>query len=367
MRIAVFSDVHGNAAALAAVLSDMANDSFDQIVCGGDYALFGPRPAEAVDMVRAIPNAITILGNTDGYLQTRDTEILRWTRERLGKERLAWLGSRPFAYRVEGLTVVHASPTDVERVLAMEGDPFGHYRQSTPDEARELLGDEQADLIVHGHIHYPAAGEVDGRRVASVGSVGFPFDGDQRAAYAVLDNKSGSWQIEHRRVAYDHESVIQDIHDKEMPLAEEIARRIEAARALPLPSPLAADMVALKHVIGTIVRLPRSAWKQTPSGKLDVYAMAGDVYEIAELAPLLRSTRYGFGPSAEEIGTGDYSRYAYARFVGEVPLRRTAPLLWDRVTDSDGMRLVGDSGGTVGRVTEAALFDGLHTHGQDVC
>jgi hypothetical protein len=40
----------------------------------------------------------------------------------------------------------------------------------------------------------------DGVELINPGSVGFPFDGDRRAAYALLHD-DGS--VEHRRVAYD--------------------------------------------------------------------------------------------------------------------------------------------------------------------
>ncbi len=42
----------------------------------------------------------------------------------------------------------------------------------------------------------------DGVELVNPGSVGMPFDGDQRAAYALV-REDGS--LEHRRVAYDHE------------------------------------------------------------------------------------------------------------------------------------------------------------------
>lgn len=41
---ALLFDVHGNAAALEAVLDDVAARGIDQIVFGGDYASSGPRP-----------------------------------------------------------------------------------------------------------------------------------------------------------------------------------------------------------------------------------------------------------------------------------------------------------------------------------
>jgi predicted phosphodiesterase len=52
MRIAIVSDVHGNLAALEAVLADLAQTSPDLILHAGDLAHAGSNPAEAVDLER---------------------------------------------------------------------------------------------------------------------------------------------------------------------------------------------------------------------------------------------------------------------------------------------------------------------------
>ena len=51
-RIALLSDIHGNAAALDAALAEVRREAPDIIAVLGDLALNGPRPGEAVDRVR---------------------------------------------------------------------------------------------------------------------------------------------------------------------------------------------------------------------------------------------------------------------------------------------------------------------------
>src|SRR5919205_694622 len=67
MRVAVVSDIHGNLAALEAVVADLERRAPDLVVHGGDLALMGPRPAEVVDRVRELgwPG---VVGNTDELL-----------------------------------------------------------------------------------------------------------------------------------------------------------------------------------------------------------------------------------------------------------------------------------------------------------
>ncbi len=69
MRIAVFSDVHGNLTALRAVLDDINRQpSFDAIVFAGDLCLFGPRPQACVELLRG-QKIQSIVGNTDEWVR----------------------------------------------------------------------------------------------------------------------------------------------------------------------------------------------------------------------------------------------------------------------------------------------------------
>src|SRR3954470_12079626 len=65
--IAVLYDVHGNLAALDAVLEDARDAGADRWVLGGDYALFGAWPAESVARLRELEPAVWIRGNVDRW------------------------------------------------------------------------------------------------------------------------------------------------------------------------------------------------------------------------------------------------------------------------------------------------------------
>ena len=60
--IAVLYDVHGNLAALDAVLEDARAAGARQWVLGGDYVLFGAWPAETVARLRELEPAVWIRG-----------------------------------------------------------------------------------------------------------------------------------------------------------------------------------------------------------------------------------------------------------------------------------------------------------------
>ena len=83
--------------------------------------------------------------------------------------------------------------------------------------------------MVFGHTHLPFAREAgSGTALANPGSVGMPFDGDPRAAYAVLHDDG---RVEHRRVAYDHLSSAAAVRGALGPAGEVPATRLERASA----------------------------------------------------------------------------------------------------------------------------------------
>lgn len=243
--VAVLSDIHGNAAALAATLADLAAQPHEAVVIAGDLVLNGPRPAESLARVRE-RNVPTIVGNTDRFFAPDHSEAgspgVRWVRERLGTDGVAYLLALPFDHRItppdgsspdDDLLIVHASPQDVNTAVITEPNAASASgsRITPEDEAAQLIGGARANLILYAHIHYASSGTVRGQRLASIGAVGFPFDGDQRAAYALVTWDGANWQVAHRRVAYDVQAVIADLRASDAPFADLASRRLETASA----------------------------------------------------------------------------------------------------------------------------------------
>jgi calcineurin-like phosphoesterase family protein len=92
---------------------------------------------------------------------------------------------------------------------AWHGSPVSDVRSFTPepgDDEEELLAGVTERQLIFGHTHLPfrrrsTAGDVE---LVNPGSVGMPFDGDHRAAYALLAEDGTLTQ---RRLAYDHAAV----------------------------------------------------------------------------------------------------------------------------------------------------------------
>ena len=69
MRIAVLSDIHANVLALEAVYSDIKKQNIDLTVFLGDLVMTGPRPNEALTLLKEINPFIWLQGNTDNWLE----------------------------------------------------------------------------------------------------------------------------------------------------------------------------------------------------------------------------------------------------------------------------------------------------------
>lgn len=244
MRIAIFSDVHGNRHALQAVLDDIdAQAPFDDIFHAGDLVFGAAYPFECLEMVRErdIPG---VYGNMDlflwqppdeppprsdqaesshwqGFLDCRD-----WHLARIGDDGLAYLKTMPFSRTCStgDLLIFHANPHDTTGVLfppeEVQRRIMGEIEQ-TDAQALALLESVTAPTVAFGHIHIPNVRRVGDFTLVNVASVSRPFDGDWRAKYAILEHEDdGTWTVEHRRLEYDIEAARRAIREAGMPLAD---------------------------------------------------------------------------------------------------------------------------------------------------
>ena len=234
--IIVLSDVHGNFEALRAAWEDIQLRPFDALYFLGDAAAFGPQPDECVTMLRdTIQPTASIAGNTDRYLVSKswesgdaDPEVqksLSWTHDRLSAASKKWLSKLPASANenIAGCAVelVHGAPGDDER-------PVGPGM--APDELDKLFAKHDAGVTFCGHTHVPWRGRVGEREIMNAGSIGLPFDGDERASYLRLQIVDGLVRdYECRRVRYQTETVIAQLEEAAAPWRETLTRRIRFA------------------------------------------------------------------------------------------------------------------------------------------
>ena len=221
--IALIYDVHGNLPALEAVLADAEGAGARGYVLGGDYALFGAWPRETVERLRALPGAEWLRGNGERWTAAPAEApgpvqgAIAACRELLGEDLVADMAELPETLPGEATLFCHGSPrSDVESFMP---EPY--------ETDEELLEGVEAQRVVFGHTHIQFRREGPrGIELVNPGSVGMPFDGDTRAAYALVHDGG---EVEHRRVAYDHQASAAAVRERLGADGEVVARRIEQA------------------------------------------------------------------------------------------------------------------------------------------
>ena len=244
MKAAILADIHGNTMALENVLQDAESIGVEQYWFLGDFAAIGYDPVGVLERISTLPNARFIHGNTDRYLVTGElpwmeldeaikdlahaklhVQVARsfaWTTGAIGTTGwLPWFRELPldFRFTLPGGTrvlAVHASPgTD---------DGLGININTSEEELCALVEKAEADLILVGHTHLPFDRMTGNIRVVNPGSVSNPFPPDLRACYAILEADERGYAVQHRRVEYDRQAVIQAVREVNHPAWDYIER-----------------------------------------------------------------------------------------------------------------------------------------------
>jgi len=182
MRVALISDLHGNAVALEAVLADIQRRGVDTIVCLGDTATLGPNPEAVLERLRDL-GCRCILGNHDAFMLDVDlvrsysevpivVEAVDWCRARLSAEHLAFV--KTFVPTSE----IELSPQ--AKLFLFHGTPRSHMEDllctTPPEKLDEMLGGQRAEVMACGHTHIQMLRQHKGMLIVNPGSLGMPFE-----------------------------------------------------------------------------------------------------------------------------------------------------------------------------------------------
>jgi diadenosine tetraphosphatase ApaH/serine/threonine PP2A family protein phosphatase len=216
--LAVLYDIHGNTAALDAVLSEADRIGADRYLLGGDYGTPSPAPLETLERLQALPNATWIRGNGERWLRDppddpKVREAYASFEGTVPEAVVEWLFGLPVRAELDGILYVHGSPIADDQ----------SFPPRPSDEDERLVGEVRDRTIVFGHSHRqfrrPGPRNTD---LVNPGSVGMPLDGDVRAAWATWDG-----DFAFRRTEYDFERAAAAYRALGGGFGELAARRIE--------------------------------------------------------------------------------------------------------------------------------------------
>ena len=230
MKRAIISDIHGNLAALQAVMADIQQQGVDEIVCLGDVVGYGPNPCQCLDIIMQADRCI--LGNhdqaalfdPDGFSSGAEKAIF-WTRKQIEspedpRNPLRWkfLCELPRVIRDGDTMFVHGSARSPLHEYVFPEDIYNAKK------IERIFGLIPRHCF-QGHTHAPGVFTTDFRFqrpdqleyqftlpdekvMVNVGSVGQPRDGDQRACYVIQEDRT----IWFRRIVYEIDATAKQIY-----------------------------------------------------------------------------------------------------------------------------------------------------------
>lgn len=218
MRIAIFTDIHGNIEALKSILEDVKKENIDEIVCLGDTIGIGPKPRECLKLVIS-SDVQYVLGNHELYClkgteiddEIKENERIhhKWQGMQVTEEQRAYLEKCPLFIEKEfnGKKVLFAHFL----IDNNSKDQYPYYDVKIVQDGsiNKIEAEMDYDLIVVGHEHKAFSTN----KVYDIGSAGCRKDNKTR--YAILD--TDTLNIETKVIEFDRESFEKDLMEYEYP------------------------------------------------------------------------------------------------------------------------------------------------------
>ncbi len=243
MRIAVFSDVHGNCVALDAALSDVDKQSVDGMVCLGDAIQGGSQPDETISRLREF-RVPTVMGNSDYWLLTGETrssgepvsdaqlKVRAWSLSRLNEKDLDFIKQFKRIITLtlgdESLVCFHGSPASFDDLI---------WPTTSEEEFVRMVSGFGDSILCGGHTHLQHLRRFKHSFYFNPGSVGFSYDhsqtveephADSWAEYAIITSTRKCIGVEFRRVLFDAKEWITVTTMSGRPYADKVSREYSA-------------------------------------------------------------------------------------------------------------------------------------------
>lgn len=220
MRIAIVSDIHGNLAALEAVVSDIAHKGVDAIVNLGNSLSAPLLPKETAQYLMAQQWTHWAGNHERQLLDVKDNsgESDKYARAQLSSVELDWIANFNIAEQWNAdVLLCHGTPTSDVVTLLQVADMEADSKQ-----INESLGEVSANLILCGHSHVArSVRTASGKVIVNPGSVGQPAyrdyfphpqviqSGSPDARYAIAENHNSERSSMLISVPYPHHQMVQ--------------------------------------------------------------------------------------------------------------------------------------------------------------
>lgn len=214
MRVAIFSDVHGNIYSFKRILDSMKKNNIECYIYCGDICGYYYYQNEIIELFQEINNLICILGNHDqNFVNLLDNKeaLLSYDVNKYGSSNYMLLESitcknkayiKTFNFNYEGVI-------DNKKIGVFHGSPFNYLEEYIyPTDKFEKFEKLDYDIIFLGHTHYSMCKKLNNTIIVNPGSCGQPRNG-RLPSYAIWDTNTD--EIEFKYIDYDFTKLINDV------------------------------------------------------------------------------------------------------------------------------------------------------------
>jgi putative phosphoesterase len=215
VKLALFSDIHGNYYALQAFIKLFPLYEIDEIIFCGDIFGYYYDQNDCIELLLQQENLIWLCGNHDFYLcELSDGNISEEALvEKYGQSYKGILERTPDKYipMIRKLPRQYESTYDSKRIGVFHGTPYCPLigRLYPDDLVFDFTQYCEYDVIILGHTHYRMDRFLyNATHIINPGSLGQPRDGKD-ACFAIFDTKSD--ELKFINVVYDMNKLENDI------------------------------------------------------------------------------------------------------------------------------------------------------------
>lgn len=220
MRIALFSDIHGNVEALKSILDDINKEGIKETYFLGDAIGIGPNSRECLDIIMN-SNVKMILGNHELYflyalnvkegLNLENAMHNAWVDSTLDSKHLNYLERCPLYITFGNYYFSHflISDDDIHIYYLIEKFLNGECN----DKIKEL-----PEYCFFGHNHKNSESDILGHKVIILGSSG--CTNDNHTSYYILDTDTNEYYK--KVITYDRDLFVKKILSYDYPNRENV-------------------------------------------------------------------------------------------------------------------------------------------------
>ena len=235
MKLAIITDIHGNAPALKAVLQEIDQHAdIEEIWCLGDMIAMGPDSNEVLDILFARADVQMITGNhdeailsliageghPDSYKHTREHH--EWIASRLNPQHVAKLKTLPRMLEKElnGTRIfgIHYHIEETKRQAHIQDEPFYTILEPTLENMEMMFGDYHADIICFGHHHPEHLFQANGKTYLNPGALG--VSKGETASFGIIDASREEAEVTIHQVPYDKAAFLEKFDRLQVPQRE---------------------------------------------------------------------------------------------------------------------------------------------------